>query len=178
MKAIPLLLAAVLFLGACTDQKALDEKEAQLAELQAPLDSLQLARSSDYGQIAPFMTFQKEDAETAMTFYMGLFENSEIVSLQRWGKDAPSKEGTIMHASFTLDGRLYRCSDSPAIHEWDFTPAVSNYVECTDEAQLKTLFTALSENGQVLMPLGNYGFSQQFGFVQDRFGVSWQLNLP
>ena len=69
------------------------------------------------------------------------------------------------------------CSDSPPIHEWGFTPAVSNYVECKDETQLEQLFTALSENGQVMMPLNNYGFSQKFGFVEDRFGVSWQLNL-
>ena len=69
------------------------------------------------------------------------------------------------------------CSDSPPIHEWGFTPAVSNYVECMDESQLEHLFTKLSENGKVMMPLDNYGFSQKFGFLEDRFGVSWQLNL-
>ena len=66
---------------------------------------------------------------------------------------------------------------APPIHDWDFTPAVSNYVECEDESELERLFTKLSENGKVMMPLNNYGFSQKFGFVEDKFGVSWQLNL-
>ena len=123
------------------------------------------------------MTFQKDDAEAAMNFYMSLFDNSSIVNVKRWGADAPGAEGTIMHATFRLNGKLFMCSDSPPIHEWGFTPAVSNYVECKDETQLEQLFTVLSENGQVMMPLNNYGFSQKFGFVEDRFGVSWQLNL-
>ncbi|MEM6265232.1 MAG: VOC family protein [Bacteroidota bacterium] len=127
--------------------------------------------------IMTFLTFQKEDAEQAMNFYIGLFENSEIVNLARWGKDAPGKEGTIMQATFKLDGKLYMCSDSPPVHDWDFTPAVSNFVECETEGELKKLFTKLSENGTVFMPIGNYGFSRQFGWVVDPFGVSWQLNL-
>jgi len=82
-----------------------------------------------------------------------------------------------MHATFNLNGNQFMCSDSPPIHNWGFTPAVSNYVECKDENELERLFTKLSENGKVMMPLDNYGFSQQFGFVEDQFGVSWQLNL-
>lgn len=129
------------------------------------------------GQIATFFTFQKEDAEQAMNLYISLFENSEILDVQRWGAGAPGKEGTIMVANFTLGGRPYKCSDSPAIHEWGFTPAISNFVECKDENELERLFSKLSENGKVMMPLNNYGFSQKFGFVEDKFGVSWQLNL-
>ena len=82
-----------------------------------------------------------------------------------------------MHATFNLNGKQFMCSDSPPIHDWGFTPAVSNYVECEDENELERLFTKLSENGKVMMPLNNYGFSQKFGFVEDQFGVSWQLNL-
>lgn len=93
------------------------------------------------------------------------------------GKDEPGKEGTIKHATFIINGKQFMCSDSPAIHDWGFTPAVSNFVECIDENQLEQLFTKLSEGGQIMMPLGNYGFSQKFGFVEDKFGISWQLNL-
>ena len=128
-------------------------------------------------KIITFLTFQKEDAEQAMNLYVELFDNSNIVSLKRWGKEGPGKEGTIMQATFNLDGKLYMCSDSPPIHEWDFTPAVSNFVECENESELERLFAKLSENGKVAMPLNNYGFSQKFGWVIDRFGVSWQLNL-
>ena len=129
------------------------------------------------GQIITFLTFQKEDAEQAMNFYIEIFGNSKIDHINRWGKDGPGKEGTIMNATFTLNGKPFMCSDSPAIHKWDFTPAVSNYIDCSDESELERLFTKLSENGQVMMPLNNYGFSQKFGFVQDQFGISWQLNL-
>ena len=128
-------------------------------------------------QIATFLTFQKEDAEQAMNFYISLFDNSKIVELIRWGAQGPGKEGTIMHATFELNGKLFMCSDSPPIHEWDFTPAVSNFVTCENDEEIEHLFSKLSEDGMVMMPLGNYGFSEKFGFVQDRFGVSWQLNL-
>jgi predicted 3-demethylubiquinone-9 3-methyltransferase (glyoxalase superfamily) len=128
-------------------------------------------------KIFTFMTFQKEDAEQAMNYYIELFDNSKVVDLKRWGKEGPGKEGRIMHATFQLNGKMFMCSDSPPIHNWDFTPAVSNYVECDGESELERLFIKLSENGEVAMPLANYGFSKKFGWVVDQFGVSWQLNL-
>jgi len=128
-------------------------------------------------QITTFLTFQKEDAEQAMNFYISLFENSAIDTIKRWGKESPGKEGTIMHATFTLNGKPFMCSDSPQVHDWDFTPAISNYIDCEDVSEIERLFSRLSENGKVMMPLDNYGFSQKFGFVADKFGVSWQLNL-
>jgi predicted 3-demethylubiquinone-9 3-methyltransferase (glyoxalase superfamily) len=127
-------------------------------------------------ELYTFLTFQKNDAEEAMIFYISLFENSRVIDLNRWGKEGPGKEGTIMHATFELNGKKFMCSDSPPVHNWDFTPAVSIFVECKDEEELQRLYSKLSENGQVAMPLDNYGFSQKFGWVVDRFGVSWQLN--
>jgi predicted 3-demethylubiquinone-9 3-methyltransferase (glyoxalase superfamily) len=112
-----------------------------------------------------------------MNFYVSLFDNSKITDIRRWGKDGPGKEGTIMQARFELNGHKFMCSDSPPVHPWDFTPAVSNFVECRNEDEIQTLFSKLSENGAVAMPLDNYGFSQKFAWVIDPFGVSWQLNL-
>jgi predicted 3-demethylubiquinone-9 3-methyltransferase (glyoxalase superfamily) len=128
-------------------------------------------------QIITSLTFQKNDAEQAMNFYVSLFDNSKIVEIQRWNEEGPGKEGTIMYAKFELNGQTFMCSDSPPVHGWDFTPAVSNLVECENEEEITRLFAKLSENGVVAMPLDNYGFSQKFGWVMDRFGVSWQLNL-
>lgn len=144
-----------------------NDKKQKVAENQTVMEQ----------KITPFLTFQKDDAEEAMNFYISLFENSKVIDIQRWGKEGPGKEGTIMHAAFELNGQQFMCSDSPPIHTWDFTPAVSNYVECKNEDEINTLWSKLSENGQVAMPLDNYGFSQKFGWVVDRFGVSWQLNL-
>lgn len=123
------------------------------------------------------LTFQDGNAEVAMNFYIDLFDNSQIVNIQRWGSGGPVEEGKVMQATFELDGNSFMCSDSPAVHDWDFSPAVSSYVECEDEVELDRLFSALSQNGNVTMPLNNYGFSQKFGWVIDQFGVSWQLNL-
>jgi len=82
-----------------------------------------------------------------------------------------------MLARFKLNGKEVLCSDSYIKHEWTFTPGVSMFVECRTVSELERLFEKLSEGGQVMMPLDNYGFSQKFGFVEDGFGISWQLNL-
>ncbi|TVR38933.1 MAG: VOC family protein [Cryomorphaceae bacterium] len=134
-------------------------------------------QSSNKQRIAPFLTFQKNDAEEAMNFYISLFNNSRILEIKRWEKGGPGAEGRVMHATFQLNGLKYMCSDSPPVHNWDFTPAVSNYVECENDDEIERLYTSLLEGGEAAMPLGNYGFSQKFGWVVDRFGVSWQLNL-
>ena len=128
-------------------------------------------------QMIRSLTFQSGNAEAAMNFYVELFANSRVVSVSRWPAGGPVQEGKIMQATFELDGNLFMCSDSPPVHDWDFTPAVSNYIECDDETEMERLFSRLSENGSITMPLNNYGFSSCFGWVIDPFGVSWQLNL-
>ena len=128
-------------------------------------------------QIKTFLTFQGNNAEEAMNFYVELFDNSEILEIQRYGKDGPAKEGTIKMATFKLSGKEFICSDSYVKHEWTFTPAVSMFVECKTENELEKLFKKLSEDGKVFMELDNYGFSRKFSWVEDKFGVSWQLNL-
>ncbi|MEO1435041.1 MAG: VOC family protein [Bacteroidota bacterium] len=127
--------------------------------------------------MSTFLTFQENNAEEAMNFYVELFDNSKILEVQRYEAGGPAPEGSILFARFSLNGKEVRCSDSYIKHEWDFTPGVSLFVDCTSKEELEKLFTSLSEGGQVMMPLDNYGFSQRFGFVEDRFGISWQLNL-
>jgi predicted 3-demethylubiquinone-9 3-methyltransferase (glyoxalase superfamily) len=69
-------------------------------------------------------------------------------------------------------------TDSFVSHGFSFTPSFSLFVDCESEAELERIFAALSDGGAVLMPLGDYGFSRRFGWTNDRFGVSWQVNLP
>ncbi|MGY4999452.1 VOC family protein [Streptomyces sp. 1222.5] len=127
-------------------------------------------------KITTFLMFEG-DAENAMTFYSTLFDDAEIVSIQRYGADGPGKEGSVQHATFSLAGEQFMCIDSPAKHAFGFTPAISLFVQCADEAEIDRLYTALAEQGTELMPLGDYGFSPKFGWINDRYGVSWQLNL-
>lgn len=128
-------------------------------------------------QITTFLTFQENNAEQAMNFYTELFDNSRITEIRRHEKGGPAKEGSVMIARFELNGKAFICSDSYVKHAWTFSPAISLYVECKTDGELDKLFHRLSENGKVYMPLDNYGFGQKFGWVEDRFGVSWQLNL-
>ncbi len=116
-------------------------------------------------------------AEAAMTLYVSLFNDSEIRHVERYAAGEPGRAGTVKRAEFQLVDRTYFCIDSPVKHSFTFTPSMSLFVECSDEAELERAFDRLSEGGGVLMPLGNYGFSKRFGWVNDRFGVSWQLNL-
>jgi len=127
--------------------------------------------------ITPFLMFEGQ-AEEAINFYISLFENARVVAMQRYGAGEAGAEGSVKLATISLAGQLVRCIDSPAKHGFSFTPAISLFVDCTEEQELERLFGALSQDGQVLMPLNDYGFSRRFGWVADRFGVSWQLNLP
>ena len=116
-------------------------------------------------------------AEQAMNWYVLLIKNSRLVNVERYGAGETGSEGTIKRADFVLGGQTFICIDSPVKHGFTFTPSISIYVDCEDAAEIEYLFGELSAGGAVLMPLDNYGFSTRFGWVQDRFGVSWQLNL-
>jgi predicted 3-demethylubiquinone-9 3-methyltransferase (glyoxalase superfamily) len=116
-------------------------------------------------------------AEAALDLYVSLFPDSAITSMERYGPGEMGPEGTVKRATFTLAGREFAAIDSPVKHAFDFTPSMSFFVECASEAEQDAAYNTLSEGGQALMPLGNYGFSTRFGWINDRFGVSWQLNL-
>lgn len=120
---------------------------------------------------------QHGKAEEAMAFYTSLVSNSEILSIERYGPGEMGPEGTVKVARFTLNGTALMVSDSPIAHAFTFTPSISLFVECESEAELDAAFGRLLDGGQALMPLDNYGFSRKFGWVQDTYGVSWQLNL-
>jgi predicted 3-demethylubiquinone-9 3-methyltransferase (glyoxalase superfamily) len=116
-------------------------------------------------------------AEKAMQFYVTLFPNSEVKRVERYGPGEMGAEGSVKRADFTVAGQNLVCIDSPITHAFTFTPSVSLFVECESEAELDAAFGRLADGGAVLMPPGNYGFSTKFSWVNDRFGVSWQLNL-
>lgn len=128
-------------------------------------------------RVQPFLMFEGR-AEEAMNFYVSLFPDAKINEIRRYGPNQSGKEGSVMLANFTLGGQNILCIDSAVSHGFTFTPAFSLFVDCESEEQVERLTSALSEDGNTLMPLNNYGFSQKFSWVSDRFGVSWQLNLP
>lgn len=129
-------------------------------------------------RVTPFLMFQGGKAEEAMNYYTSLIEDSEITSITRYGSNEAGKKGTVMQATFSLKGQEFMCIDSVIKHEFTFTPSFSIYITCDSEEELDNLYEKLITDGMALMPLDNYGFSKKFGWLNDRFGVSWQLNLP
>jgi predicted 3-demethylubiquinone-9 3-methyltransferase (glyoxalase superfamily) len=128
-------------------------------------------------QVTPFLMFTG-DAERAIELYTSLFDDASVLTLTRWGADGQGAEGTVQQATFSIAGQVFRCFDSPPVHAFTFTPSFSIFVDVSSAEELDRLFAGLSDGGGVLMPLDDYGFSRRFGWVNDRFGVSWQLNLP
>ncbi|QWH42367.1 VOC family protein [Bacillus mycoides] len=127
-------------------------------------------------KITTFLMFEGK-AEEAMNFYTSLFDQSEIVNISRYDEKGPGEEGTVIHATFTLNGQEFMCIDSFVKHDFTFTPAMSLYVTCETEEEIKTVFNKLAQDGAILMPLGSYPFSKKFGWLNDKYGVSWQLTL-
>ena len=127
-------------------------------------------------KVTTFLMFMGQ-AEEAMKLYISLFKQSAIVNITRYGANEAGAEGTVQHATFTLNGQEFMAIDSNIEHAFTFTPSMSLYVRCEDEAEIDRVFAALSAGGQILMPLEQYPFSRKFGWLADRFGVSWQLSL-
>jgi predicted 3-demethylubiquinone-9 3-methyltransferase (glyoxalase superfamily) len=124
----------------------------------------------------PFLMFQGK-AEEAMRFYVSLFAGAAIDDIVRYGSGEPGPQGTVKKARFSIGDPSFLCTDSFVKHDFSFTPALSIFVECGSDEEIRRLTSALGEGGQTLMPLGAYGFSRQFVWLNDRYGVSWQLNL-
>jgi predicted 3-demethylubiquinone-9 3-methyltransferase (glyoxalase superfamily) len=126
--------------------------------------------------VTPFLMFVGQ-AEAAATFYAATVPDSTILSLERWGEGEPGAKGSVKRARVRIGSLEVICFDSPAKHDFTFTPSISLFVECASEAEIDRLYAAFIDGGQALMPLGSYGFSKKFAWLNDRFGVSWQFNL-
>ena len=126
--------------------------------------------------VYPFLMFTGK-AEEAMKFYTSLFPNARILNISRYTSGGSGVAGAVLRATFTIGEQTVMCTDSPIKHGFTFTPSCSLFVNCDSEDQIRRLSDALSAGGSVLMPLGHYGFSRKFMWLNDRYGVSWQLNL-
>jgi predicted 3-demethylubiquinone-9 3-methyltransferase (glyoxalase superfamily) len=127
-------------------------------------------------KITTFLMFEGK-AEEAMNFYISLFAGSEIKSISRYGENEGGSAGAVRHALFALNGQEFMCIDSVVSHGFSFTPAMSLFVSLGTESELDKIYAALSEGGQILMPLAAYPFSKKYGWINDKYGVSWQLTL-
>ena len=106
--------------------------------------------------------------------------NEGYLRQNRFTDGPASALGKIKMARLSFYGQTVLCNDSYISHPFTFTPSFSLFVTCTSLEEIKRLAQelGLGGGGKEMMPIDNYGFSRQFAWVNDKFGVSWQLNLP
>lgn len=114
------------------------------------------------------LMFQDGRAREAAEWYVTLVPGSLV---ERVVENDPA--GTTVY--FTLAERGFIAFDSPIRHDFDFTPSTSIFVRCDDDEQVRCLFSKIATDGDVKMPIADYGFSSCFGWATDRYGVSWQI---
>ncbi|HLY28607.1 MAG TPA: VOC family protein [Aggregatilineales bacterium] len=114
-------------------------------------------------KITPFLWFNGQ-AEEAMNFYVSLFKNSKIIGVSRYGDGMPFPAGTVMTATFELDGQhITALNGGP---QYKFSEAISFYVDCGSQAEVDDLWAKLTANG---------GQEGPCGWCKDKFGLSWQI---
>jgi predicted 3-demethylubiquinone-9 3-methyltransferase (glyoxalase superfamily) len=123
-------------------------------------------------KIIPHLWFDKE-AKEAARFYTGLFGKNSSILHESVIEDTPS--GAVDVVSFTLWG--YEFASISAGPLFTFNPSISFTAVCDSKEEVDRLWAALSEGGKAMMELGEYPFSTYYGWVSDRYGLSWQIIL-
>lgn len=129
-------------------------------------------------KIIPFIWFDTQ-AEEAAAFYTGLFEKSKIGAIlcydEASSKPSGKPVGSVLTVDFKLNGQPFTAINGGT--HFKLTPAVSFFVTCKTMSEFDRLWNGLVRRGTVLMERGKYPFSEQYGWLNDQFGVSWQLNM-
>ena len=113
-------------------------------------------------KITTFLWFNHQ-AEEAANFYVSLFQNSKIDSISRYGDAGPGPKGSVMTVNFQLEGQKFIALNGGP--HFSFTPAISLFVNCESQQEVDRLWDELSEGGR----------KDRCGWLQDRYGLSWQI---
>jgi len=111
-------------------------------------------------KIVPFLWFDTQ-AEDAARFYVSVFKNSSIENVSRFTNEEGLDQ--VMSVSFILDGQEYNALNGGPV--FTFSPAISFFVNCEDQAEVDRLWNQLSDGGE----------QQQCGWLKDKYGISWQI---
>jgi len=113
-------------------------------------------------KIIPFLWFDGK-AEEAVNFYSSIFKNAKIGTITRYGDEGHGTKGTVMTATFQLDGQEFMALNGGP--EFTFSPAISFFVNCETQEEVDELWEKLSEGGE----------KQRCGWLKDKYGISWQI---
>ena len=113
-------------------------------------------------KVTTYLTFA-ERGEEAVKFYVSLFQNTRINNIVRYEEGGPFPAGSLLNASFELDGQQFMAMDAgPHFH---FAEGISLMVDCKNQEEVDRFYDGLAEGGE----------KQPCGWVKDRYGVSWQI---
>ena len=113
-------------------------------------------------KVSSFLTF-KDRGEEAVNFYVSLFKNSKVLNLVRYTDEGPMPKGSLLNASFQLDGQHFMAMDAGP--HFSFSEAFSFFVNCESQQEIDQLWNKLSDGGEI----------QMCGWLKDKYGVSWQI---
>jgi predicted 3-demethylubiquinone-9 3-methyltransferase (glyoxalase superfamily) len=113
-------------------------------------------------KITPFLWFDGK-AEEAAKFYTSIFKNSKLGQIRRYGDAGPGPKGSVLTASFEIEGQEFVALNGGP--QFTFTPAISFFVNCETQEEVDEFWDKLSEGGK----------KNRCGWLQDKFGVSWQI---
>lgn len=113
-------------------------------------------------KITPFLWFN-DQAEEAVRFYTSIFNNAKTIHTSYYGEGAPLPKGTVLVVQFELDGQVFMALNGGP--QFTFSPAISFVVNCQTQEEVDEYWARLSAGGS----------TQQCGWLQDKFGVSWQI---
>jgi predicted 3-demethylubiquinone-9 3-methyltransferase (glyoxalase superfamily) len=113
-------------------------------------------------KITTFLTFDNQ-AEEAVNYYVSIFKNSKILSVSRYGEGGPGPKGSVMSASFLLEGQEFTALNGGP--HFTFCEGISLFVNCETQAEVDELWEKLSAGGE----------KGPCGWLKDKFGVSWQI---
>ena len=113
-------------------------------------------------KITPFLWFENQ-AEEAASFYTSIFRNSKIRDAIRYGDAGPAPKGSVMSVTFELDGEEFIALNGGPMFR--FSPAISFFVKCATQVEVDHYWNSLCAGGT----------PQQCGWLQDKYGVSWQI---
>jgi predicted 3-demethylubiquinone-9 3-methyltransferase (glyoxalase superfamily) len=129
-------------------------------------------------KIIPFLWYDSQ-AEEAAEFYTSVFKNSKMGSTTKYNeagaKASGMQPGSVMTASFEIDGYSFTAINGGPVYK--INPSISFFYHSKDEKEIDDLWKKLSEGGKSLMDLNKYDWSKKYGWVEDKFGLSWQLML-
>jgi predicted 3-demethylubiquinone-9 3-methyltransferase (glyoxalase superfamily) len=113
-------------------------------------------------KITPFLCFDN-NLDEAINFYSSIFKNTEVLNVVRYGDAGPGPKGTIMTATFVLEGQTFMALNGGPIYK--FTEAISFFVNCETQQEIDELWEKLSAGGE----------KSRCGWLKDKFGLSWQI---